>query len=249
MSADWGPFQTIHMLMGRCSAGLNLLASAEESFAKAAEFLSEDPDPVPAFEEQLWRLRAKNLASNLHFEQAVENYTKALKIHPENLESLRGRAFAYAGALDEQGYQKDLASVQKIDPKAADVLKEQAEKMKSLSQNAEGLTILGLDKLRAREHSAAIALFNQAIKKDPKFHLAYEKKGSSLQSLKQYDKAIEAYSKSYQLQPTEVSLFNRANCYIKIGEKEKAKADFQEFIKISKSPREIEMAKILIKGL
>lgn len=85
---------TIQSLLGRCAAGLGLLNKAEEDFAKAAVLLAKDPEPVPAFEEQLWRLRANNLANDLYYKEAIENYTKALKVEPEKLESLMGRALA-----------------------------------------------------------------------------------------------------------------------------------------------------------
>ena len=136
-----------------------------------------------------------------------------------------------------------------IEPKAADALLEEAKLQKSLSSTAEGLTKLGIERLRSGNHAAAITYFNKAIEKDPNYQMAYEKKGSSLQSMEHFPEAIEAYSKSYDLKPTEVALFNRSICYINVEKLDEAKADLQEFVKISKSPPEIEKAKMLLERL
>lgn len=237
---------TIELLLARAEAGLGSAARAEEHFAKAAELMAKDPEPNPAFAEQLWRLRGMTLAADMRHKEAVQSFSKAMEVQPDNMRALAGRALSYAAIKDSANFDNDLKLIEQANPELAQALREEAEANNASESTAEGLTMKGLAKLRAGDHEAAISFFDRAIKMDPRFAQAFQKKGSSLQSLKRHAEAVECYTKSYQLQSDEVSLFNRAICYLNMGKLDQGKADLEKFVKVSKSPPEIEKAKALL---
>ena len=240
---------TLHLQLARCEYALGNLAQAEKEFAQAAQTMDKDPEPPVIFQEQLWRLRAENLASDRRHEQAIENFTKALKVQPDNMRALAGRALAYAALKDQANFQKDLKTVEENSPELAAKIKEEVQASSASPDSAAGLTAKGLSLMRSGDGQSAIAAFDQAIKKDPTYAQAYQKKGSVLQQLSKFEEAVECFSKSYQLASDEVSLFNRAVCYINLGDLAKAKVDLQQFVKVSNSPEMVEKAKSVLDKL
>ena len=72
-------------------------------------------------------------------------------------------------------------------------------------------------------HEEAILNFNKAIAADPKYHLAYAKKGESLQILERDLEALEAYNKILALKPDSyVAYNNKGEILRKLGRDEEA---------------------------
>lgn len=240
---------TIHTQLARCEIGLGHRAKAEKEFELAARDMAKDPEPAAVFQEQMWRLRGENLAADLRHKEAVESYTKALKAQPDSVKALAGRAMSYAELKNDKSFQADVKVIQKHSPELATALVEESKRASAAPSGADDLTAQGVLQLRRGEHKAAIDLFDQAIKKNPENAQAYQKKGSALQSLRQFPEAIEAYSQSYRLQSDEVSLFNRAICYLNTGDLDQGKADLEKFIKVSTDTETTEKAKSILETL
>lgn len=240
---------TVVSQKARCQVGLGQRAAAEKTFAEAAKLMKKSPEVVPVFAEQLWRLRADNLADDLRYKEAVVCYTETLKVDPKSLKALAGRALAYSELKDEKNFKADLAVMEKLQPGLAEAVRGEAKRRASPEYAQERLLGDGLGKLRAKDYKGALAEFDRVLAKSPKNGAAHQKRGSALQSLKRYDDAVKAYSRSFEIQGDEVSLFNRAICYLNLKKTAEAKADLEKFVKVSKSPKEIETAKLLLKSL
>ena len=232
----------------RCAMELGQAAKAERDFADSVKALAADPQPNATFVEQLWRLRGNNLLDDLKYRESIPCFTEALRLDPKSTQSLMMRALAYSKVGDQKKYQKDLSDLKTLNPEAAAALRQETAKVEpsSSDEKAVELAKAGTLKLRDKDFKAAIKLLDQAIKLDPKMAQAYTKRGSAYQSLEDHRQAIADYTASYDLDHNEIALFNRAICYLNTGEFQKAESDLQVFVKISKSPDEIETAKRLL---
>jgi tetratricopeptide (TPR) repeat protein len=72
-----------------------------------------------------------------------------------------------------------------------------------------------------------------AIKKNKKFLDAYNNRATDYERLKQYDKAINDYSKIVRLNPSDdIAYYNRGLLYVQLNQKEEAAEDFEEAIRL-----------------
>jgi tetratricopeptide (TPR) repeat protein len=75
----------------------------------------------------------------------------------------------------------------------------------------------------------AIADYNEAIRLDPEFAMAYNNRGSAYGANKDYDRAIENYNEAIRLDPDYVEAYiNRGHAYSEQKDYERAIADFNE---------------------
>lgn len=78
----------------------------------------------------------------------------------------------------------------------------------------------------------AIADFNRTIELMPSYASTYNNRGLVYEKMGQYEQAIADYSKTIEMEDSPIAHFNRANCYFTIGELEKAKFDYEEYLKL-----------------
>lgn len=237
---------TLALQQARSAMELGQRSKAEELFAQATSLLKKDTNAAENFVEQLYRMRAKNLVNDLRYKESLPFFTKAMEYRKPNLSALMGRAVTYSLMGDDKNYQADLTAVAKLDPKAAAALKEAVKQSKAAVRPEDPALKEGLYHLRAGEFEKAIASLDKALEKNPKSAGAYRYKGSALQSLKRYKEAIDAYNSSYSLNKNEVALYNRALCYVKLDQIDKAEDDLRTFLTISTSPVEKEKAQKML---
>lgn len=78
----------------------------------------------------------------------------------------------------------------------------------------------------------AIAKYNQAIKLDPNYALAYHNRGMAFRKKGMYERAIADYNRVLQLKPNvAVVYYNRSLAYELLGDLQKAMADIETYIK------------------
>ena len=82
-------------------------------------------------------------------------------------------------------------------------------------------------------YEGAIKLYDEAIQFNPYDYFLYEKRGYCYKALKQYEKAIQDYSKAIELMPDwsytrEMLYYKRGECYKALGDEVKANADFKK---------------------
>lgn len=108
----------------------------------------------------------------------------------------------------------------------------------STSLSARDITRAGWTLYRQGKFNEAIAKYNLAIKKDPKFALAYHNRGLAFRKKGMYDRAVADYTRVIQLKPdVDVVYYNRSLAYELKGDYQKALADIDTYIKrVPKDP-------------
>jgi Tfp pilus assembly protein PilF/vacuolar-type H+-ATPase subunit H len=92
------------------------------------------------------------------------------------------------------------------------------------SQNAKILMQMGLGQLGRGKNEEALTTFSKVIRLDPKYVLAWRKKGETLGNMMRYDEALEAYNRSIELDPNDAVSWNYKALALKIlGRKKEAK--------------------------
>src|SRR5919202_5670443 len=71
-----------------------------------------------------------------------------------------------------------------------------------ISQEVEKLYKLGLNRAKSGQHEEAIAAFEEALKINPKYHLAWNGKGIALNNLGRNTEAIAAFEEALKINPT-----------------------------------------------
>lgn len=86
-------------------------------------------------------------------------------------------------------------------------------------------------------HNAALAEYQNALQRDPQGAGFWQGLGTSHLAQRNYTAAEEAYGKAMQLQPDYAEpYYGRGTLYKARGEKEKAIADFRQFLVLNKDP-------------
>jgi len=128
------------------------------------------------------RQRAFALMKDGYYEQAIENYSKAIFFNPLDASSYAGRGYAY---MLLENYQKailDFNSSLRLD-----------------SNNAGIYTRRGNIHWKLGNHKDAINDFETAIQLDPEFALAYAYRGNAYQSFSLTERACSDWKRSCEL--------------------------------------------------
>lgn len=89
--------------------------------------------------------------------------------------------------------------------------------------------------LQAEQYDKAVNICNTGIKAVPNSYKLYNMLGTVQKDLGNTDKAIAAFTKSIEIEPTEPPYYNRARLYASIGEYDKAISDYSMAIKYSET--------------
>ncbi|MFH1800497.1 MAG: tetratricopeptide repeat protein [Candidatus Omnitrophota bacterium] len=158
------------------------------------------------------------MANKKQYEEAIEQYQKALKINPKNNRAILLISLCYveSGDLD-----KGLSYAQraaKNDPSYISFYN------------------LGLIYSARREPDKALGAFDQALALSPESFNAEYQKGLVYTNLKKYDQAIPFYQKALTLNPfldkARLALFG---AFLDLGDRNSASAQIEEFRKMKKT--------------
>lgn len=132
------------------------------------------------------------------YEKAVESYSAAIDMQPNNAYFYNDRGCAY-GNLKEGGKAiSDFDKAVKLDPEYA------------LAYSNRGYAYNGLG-----EYSKAISDFDKALELNPKFAYAYNNRGYAYSCLGEYDKAIPDFEKAIELDPKQANPYKHYGCLCK----------------------------------
>jgi WD40 repeat protein/regulator of sirC expression with transglutaminase-like and TPR domain len=147
---------------------------------------------------------------------AVEQFSKAIELKPDEASLWHMRARAYC---EQKQFDKALADCSKaieLDPTLA---------------VAWGNRGGAYDELK--QYGKAIADHSKAIELDPTCAAAWQNRGSAYRELMQYEKALADHSKAIELDPTLVAAWgNRGVAYLWLKQYEKALPDFSKAIEL-----------------
>lgn len=91
----------------------------------------------------------------------------------------------------------------------------------------------GMELYRAKDFNGSKKQFTKATRKDPNFAWAWDMLGISLRNLEEYDKAIEAYDRSIELDPKgRMPLMNKPIAYSLNEQNDEAIKAYEDFITI-----------------
>ncbi len=84
------------------------------------------------------------------------------------------------------------------------------------------------------QHDRAIQDYDQAIRLDANYALAFNGRGTAYSDKGQYDRAIQDYNQAIRLKPNDAGAFgNRGLAYLKLGQVAAAKADYTRAVELS----------------
>ncbi|AFZ16688.1 tetratricopeptide repeat protein [Allocoleopsis franciscana] len=152
-----------------------------------------------------------------HYEEAVDDFNKAIKIDPKNQYVLAGRGDTYQRMKRYTEAVADLNTALNIDPKYAF----------ALGSRGETYRLMG-------DYDKALSDFNQALKLDPQYIFVLGSRGETYQSIGNYDKALVDFNQALKLDSKLEWVFaDRGETYRLMGEYTKALMDFNSAINLN----------------
>jgi Tfp pilus assembly protein PilF len=180
---------------GQAAEALRLLGAA----------LAEEPTA------ELYNARGRLLIELRRFSEAETDFTTALELEPENLESRLGRGISFARRVLTEQALSDLDAVIAADP-----------------QNAEALTVRSVVYRQSDQFDLALEDANAAIEADPEYAPAYEARARLHLRADETDAAIADYERAIELDPGAVDVtYDYGMLLLGMGDPEGALAQFQ----------------------
>ena len=189
---------------------------------------------IPEAINQLGKYYYKmSISGNNNFDKAIDMYTIAIELKPGYAAAYNNRSVLYASKV----YSEVNISPQENLYKA---INDFTEAIKIRPFYAMYYYNRGRNYSKLQDHKKAIDDLSGAIqhgsvefkKKIPLYYL----RGDEYMWLRNYDKSIDDFSQQILLRPDLIrSFLMRGNAYLGIGEREKAKADMDEYLRRKKS--------------
>jgi tetratricopeptide (TPR) repeat protein/predicted small secreted protein len=189
-------------------------------------------------------------AQNRVYEQAIADFTEAIRLDPDNAVAYRERGVVYALRGDTDKAIADLNQAIGLNPQYAFAYynrgQQYADKKNYDRAIADYNQVIRLDPnfviaynnrgdvyRNKGDYDRAIADFNQAIRLDPNFVIAYNNRGLAYYNKRDYDRAIADYNQAIQLDPHYInSYINRGAAYYMKGDYTRARADYTRALQI-----------------
>ena len=148
------------------------------------------------------------------YDQAISDYTEAIKINPNLAGAYNNRGLTYSH--DKGDYDRAISDFSKaieINPRNADAYVNRA----NAYTQGKG------------QYDLAIADYTKAIEIAPRLAMAYYNRGISYEGKGEYDQAVADFSKAIELDPTNAEPYsNRGVVYmVKLGNRKKACSDWK----------------------
>jgi tetratricopeptide (TPR) repeat protein len=204
------------LALGATGARADLLSQCKDSkdgkirLYSCGELLKKNNLTAPV-RADVYRARGDAYADRAHHQEAIADYSEAIKLRSDDWESYYGRGQARLAVKDLDGAIADLS---------------QAIRYKS---DAPGLFVArGYAQLIKGNAGEAIADFTIAIRLDPKNASALNNRGLAYRKGGQLDAAIEDYTAAIGLNPVYALAYNnRGYVYEAKGNKQAAASDFR----------------------
>ncbi len=156
-------------------------------------------------------------------QDAMDEYSKAIEIFPENAVAYNNRGIVYYELGQHEKAIKDYDKAIELDPNYATVYTGRGNVYDELGQ-----------------HEKAIKDYEKAIELDPNDAGVYNNRGNIYYDLGQYEKAIKDYEKAIELDPNGADAYtNRGNVYDELGQNEKAIKDYDKAIELDPNDAEV----------
>lgn len=172
---------------------------------------------IPAGTAEDYYNRGNKYREQGNLDQAIYDYTKAIKVNSKHAKAYYNRANSYV----KQG---------KLSDAVADYIK--AAEMNP--QYTEAYYNLGNTYEKLGDLSQAISSYTKALETNPKYSAAYCNRGNVYQAQGNFQQAIDDYNKAIDINPNFAGVYsNRGNVYQAQGNTEKAIADYNKAIELN----------------
>lgn len=152
------------------------------------------------------------------FDRAVIDLDEAMRLNPNNAGLYLERGLAYQGRGDEKSAIADLT----------EAIGRDRSLVEAYFARAFAYEATGRSELATADLDAAMHLDRNMVA------ALYIHRGDTLRTARQYDKAVAAFDKAIDLNPTfSLAYFGRAASYDEIGDQERAVADYRKFLEFS----------------
>ena len=142
-------------------------------------------------------------------QDAMDEYSKAIEIYPENAGAYYNRGYIYNDLGQHEKAIEDYDKAIELEPNLVKAYNNRGYVYNDLGQ-----------------YEKAIKDYDKAIELEPSEAKVYNNRGNVYKNLVQHEKAIEDYTRAIQLNPQyKKAYLNRAKVYSTIGEEELAEAD------------------------
>jgi tetratricopeptide (TPR) repeat protein len=238
-----------------------MLGQMEEALQDLGKAIELEPDNALFYNnqgfayERSWRLRGEleRRRELWRLQEAVQSLNKAMAMDPECARAYYNRAATYHAQQQWDRALDDLDRAIEIEPLAgfyfgrADIHSnlgnnEQADedysKAIELSRDAmtQARSLYNRALIRYNhlgEHEKALADFDQAIKLDPGFAMAYRARGAVYWEQERWEEAARDYSKAIELEPSNAGAYwGRGDVYTQLGKLEEALQDYNKAIEL-----------------
>jgi serine/threonine protein kinase len=171
----------------------------------------EQTEPVvPRNSSERWLEEGSALQEAGRYEEAIEAYSRAIALDPQNAYAYSVRGDAYSDLEQYRRAIKDYGRAIALDP-----------------QNAETYNDRGLAYASLNQHELAIENYNRAITINPQVASAYGGRALANFALRAYRRAIEDYDRAIALDPRyAVAYGGRGRAYYHLGDYRRAIWDF-----------------------
>jgi len=184
------------------------------------------------------------------YEQAIADFTEAIRLDGNNSETYRERGSAYADKGDYDKAIADFNQAIRLNPRHANayncraiIYKFKGDTDKAIADYTQAIKLApdyafpysnrGNIYLNKGDYDRAITDYNQAIKLNSNYADAYGGRGYAYYKKGDYDKAIADYTQAIRLDPNYSSTYNnRGSAYNYKGDYDKAIADYTQAIRL-----------------
>jgi PQQ-dependent catabolism-associated CXXCW motif protein len=162
------------------------------------------PDPVYYYNS------GASYAANKQYDNAVEDFTRAISINPRYAEAYLQRGRAYLSKEDYSLAMVDLAKAAELDPQK----KAEVDAILRDPKIANGYVVRGRAFYDKKKYDSAIEEFDKAVAIAPENAAAYYNRGRAYYAKENYPKAIEDLGQVIKIDPKNTQAFNmRGNAY------------------------------------
>ena len=218
-------FENLPSPMDDFEFGFSFHIDDKQIYPEIKRFLEKALELSPEMPEALMRLGTvfgDDKTDKNHINTAENLLTKAIQLKPDYAAALNNRSGLY-GLDSEENINKAMADISeaiRIRPSDATYYYNRAG---HYSELAKKIYLMAIDDL-----SNAVNCGSDAFKK---INSIFHKRGQYYMELKEYGKAIEDFSESLKLETDHLdTLLMRAKAYHLSWEKDKAKADIEEYL-------------------
>jgi tetratricopeptide (TPR) repeat protein len=156
--------------------------------------------------------RADTDMEGSNYDDAITNYTKALKINPRNAIAYNNRGLAWGKKGDYDNAIADFSKAVEINPQYTDAYNNR-----------------GIAYYEKRKYDSAIADFTTAVEINPQYADAYKNRGIAYYDKGDYDSAIRNYNKAVEINPQYADAYtNRGIAYYEKKDYDRTCSDFQK---------------------